>query len=275
MPIHSIASFLEKANNDTNLPLSEIRLLVMFVLNKTRIELITQSDYVLSPSELKSITQLMMRRIQGEPIAYLLGEREFFGINLHVTPDVLIPRPDTELLVELALKFAPRNGDLLDLGTGSGAVAIAINHERCDLNVTATDISVPALEIAKQNAVQLECPIAFIQSDWYENLTNSQWDIIVSNPPYIPKNDPHLSQGDLRFEPQHALTDNADGLSAYYYIIDGATIHLKPNGWLLLEHGYAQAPQVRAILEQFGFKTVTSWRDLAGIERVSGGQMRG
>jgi release factor glutamine methyltransferase len=178
------------------------------------------------------------------------------------------------LLVELGLQFAPQNSTLLDLGTGSGAIAIAIAHERQDLDVCAVDISTEALAIANKNAARLLPPdrLQLLHSDWYSALTGKVFQTIVSNPPYIVKDDPHLSQGDLRFEPINALTDHADGLSAYRHIISGAHTHLAQQGWLLMEHGYHQAEDVRALLNAAGYTQVQSWRDLAGIERVTGGQ---
>jgi release factor glutamine methyltransferase len=212
--------------------------------------------------------------LSGEPIAYLLGVREFYGLPFKVSPDVLIPRPETELLVELALSRTPENGALLDLGTGSGAIAVTIASLRPDLNITASDISTSALKIAKYNAQQLlpeNAEIRFVQSDWYQQITLQQFTTIVSNPPYIVKDDAHLFEGDLRFEPINALTDHADGLSAYRQIILGATSRLTPNGWLLMEHGYDQAKDVQTLLTEHGFREVQSWADLAGIMRVTGG----
>ena len=249
-------------------------MLLMVVLNKTRIELITQSDYLLTPSELQSYGQLEQRRVLGEPIAYLTGQREFYGLNFRVTPAVLIPRPDTELLVELALQHAAPHSALLDLGTGSGAIAVAIAHQRSDLQVWASDISEPALAVARQNALTHGCNITFVLSDWYTRLPERQWQIIVSNPPYIEQHDPHLKQGDLRFEPIHALTDHADGLSACRQLIAGAAAYLSTDGWLLIEHGYDQAAKVRELFAAHSFKQIQSWRDLGGIERVSGAQIK-
>jgi release factor glutamine methyltransferase len=176
------------------------------------------------------------------------------------------------LLVELALERLPAGGKVIDLGTGSGAVAVAIAHQRPDLEVHATDISSPALEIAARNAARHQVPVRLHKSDWYSALADSGFDLIVSNPPYIHRDDPHLSQGDLRFEPTAALTDHGDGLSALRTIIRGADRFLKPGGWLLLEHGYDQAVAVRQILTDAGFAEVQSWKDLPGIERVSGGR---
>ena len=244
----------------------------MHALKKTRIQLITRSDYLLNETEYHDILTLFHRREQGEPVAYLTGEREFFGLSLRVSPDVLIPRPDTELLAELALHYALPDTHLLDLGTGSGAIAIAVSKQRPDLHVWAGDVSQAALTVARGNAETHHCTIHFIHSDWYRQLPDIRWHTIVSNPPYIADNDPHLSQGDLRFEPINALTDHADGLSAYRILIAGATSRLHAQGWLLLEHGYDQAEAVRHLLLEYGFEQVQSWRDISGTERVSGGQ---
>ncbi|MBI3285542.1 MAG: peptide chain release factor N(5)-glutamine methyltransferase [Burkholderiales bacterium] len=253
----------------------ETRMLLMQVSGLSRIQLITQDDTRLSAEQAAQLERLLQRRLQGEPMAYLSGTREFFGLDFITTAAVLIPRPDTELLVELALQQAPPAGALLDLGTGSGAIAIAVAHQRPDLKVSAVDLSPAALAIARQNAQRLlpQNPPELLQSDWYGALPGRRFHCIVSNPPYIVKDDPHLSQGDLRFEPLNALTDHGDGLSAYRRIIDGAAAHLQPQGWILLEHGYDQAEPVRQLLQQAGFEQVQSWRDLAGIERVSGGQL--
>ena len=251
----------------------ETRILLTRTLKLSRVQLITQSERALTAAEAQTLSALIQRRLDGEPIAYIIGEREFYGLTFDVTPDVLIPRPETELLVELALERLPQQGRVLDMGTGSGAIAIAIAHSRADARVSAIDASAAALAIARGNAARHGANVAFLQSDWYSALQGQQFDLIVSNPPYIADNDIHLSQGDLRFEPLGALTDHADGLSALRIIIAGATSHLGPGGWLLMEHGYDQAAAVRALLSANAFTDVQSWQDLAGIERVSGGKV--
>ncbi|MCD6026884.1 MAG: prmC [Solimicrobium sp.] len=272
---HSITALLNELSQSASVPLSEVRLLMMYALNRTRVQLITQANDRLADSEISAVRELIRRRIQGEPIAYLTGQREFFGLSLCVTPDVLIPRPDTELLVELSLQFTPRHGTgnsaLLDLGTGSGAIAVAIAHQCNDWQIWAADISPAALTVAKNNAEKYQCQIHFVESDWYGNLPDMKWHTIVSNPPYIAQGDRHLTQGDLRFEPLDALTDHADGLSAYRQIIEGAVTRLAPDGWLLVEHGYDQAQPVRSLFAEHHFVNIQSWRDIAGIERVTGG----
>ncbi|ASU37354.1 protein-(glutamine-N5) methyltransferase, release factor-specific [Herbaspirillum sp. meg3] len=268
----SLADVLRSAPLDA----LENRILIGHALQLTRIQLITQSDRLLTAAEATQLSALFLRRLHGEPIAYIVGEREFFGLALQVTPDVLIPRPDTELLVELALERLPQQGKALDMGTGSGAIAVAIAHTRPDVTMTALDVSEGALKIAASNAQRHGAKVIFLRSDWYAALgetSEPDLDLIVSNPPYIVAGDTHLSQGDLRFEPIGALTDHADGLSALRIIIDGAAAYLKPDGWLLMEHGYDQSEAVRELLAQRGFAEVQSWRDLAGIERVSGGKL--
>jgi release factor glutamine methyltransferase len=223
----------------------ETRILLGHALNLSRVQLITQSERTLTGDEAHRLCALLARRLHGEPIAYITGRREFHGLSLQVTPDVLIPRPDTELLVDLALEKLPRNGSVLDMGTGSGAIAVAIGHARPDASVTALDASAAALDIAQRNAAQHATPVNLLLSDWYDALDANR-----------------------RFA---ALTDHADGLSALRIILAGAARHLNTGGWLLLEHGYDQAAAVRDLLAAHGFDGVTSWRDLAGIERATGG----
>ncbi|MDP3672434.1 MAG: peptide chain release factor N(5)-glutamine methyltransferase [Telluria sp.] len=256
----------------TTLPLDalENRILLGHALGLTRVGLITQSERALSAAEAQALEALVERRLKGEPIAYIVGRREFFGLDFHVTGAVLIPRPDTELLVELALERLPPQGRMLDMGTGSGAIAVAVAHTRADAQVWALDVSEAALEVARGNAAGNGAHVHFLRSDWFEALGDERFDLIASNPPYIAATDAHLSQGDLRFEPAGALTDHADGLSALRTIAAGAARHLAPQAWLLMEHGYDQAAQVRALLESHGYTEVQSWKDLAGIERVTG-----
>jgi release factor glutamine methyltransferase len=214
------------------------------------------------------------RRLDGEPIAYIVGKREFFGLHFNVGPAVLIPRPDTELIVERALERLPQgHARLLDMGTGSGAIAVAVAHTRPDADVSALDVSPDALAVAQANAAANGARVRFLHSSWFDALAAGEtFDVIASNPPYIAAGDAHLAQGDLRFEPVGALTDHADGLSALRIIIEGSPRHLMAGGWLLLEHGYDQAAAVRTLLADGGFSDVRSWQDLAGIERVSGGR---
>ncbi|WP_020655216.1 peptide chain release factor N(5)-glutamine methyltransferase [Massilia niastensis] len=251
----------------------ENRILLCHALGLPRVALITQSERALTAEEAARLGALVQRRLDGEPIAYIVGEREFFGLPFRVGPAVLIPRPDTELIVELALERLAPQGRLLDMGTGSGAIAVAVAHTRPDASVTALDVSEDALAIARANAAANGARVDFLRSDWYGALAGERFGVIASNPPYIAAGDRHLAEGDLRFEPAGALTDHADGLSALRIIIDGAPAWLEPGGWLLLEHGYDQAEAVRALLAARGFAGVQSWRDLGGIERVSGGRL--
>lgn len=250
------------------LDMLETRILLGHVLGLSRVQLITRADQLLDADQAARLQALLERRLAGEPIAYLTGEREFYGLDFRVTPAVLIPRPDTELLVELACARLPKGGSVLDMGTGSGAIAIAIAHARPDAQVCALDASAAALEVARFNAERHRVQVDFRQSDWYAGLAPRGFSMIVANPPYIVAGDSHLSEGDLRFEPIDALTDHADGLSALRAIINGAPDFLEEGGWLLMEHGYDQAASVRELLQ--GWDGVESWRDLAGIERVSG-----
>jgi release factor glutamine methyltransferase len=251
----------------------ENRILLCHATGLSRVQLITRAEQPLAPDEAARLHTMVQRRLAGEPIAYIVGKREFFGLDFSVSEAVLIPRPDTELIVELALERLPPQGRLLDMGTGSGAIAVSIAHTRPDAQVTALDVSEAALAVAGRNALDNGARVRFLQSDWFGALgPDDQFELIASNPPYIAAGDEHLAQGDLRFEPTGALTDHADGLSALRTIVDGSPAHLVPGGWLLMEHGYDQAAQVRALLDGAGYAEVQSWRDIAGIERVSGGR---
>ena len=251
------------------------RILICHALGISRTALITQSDRVLNAEEAALVSALLQRRHDGEPVAYIVGQREFFGLDFETTPAVLIPRPDTELLVELALVRLPPRGRVLDMGTGSGAIAVAIAHSRPDASVTALDVSQDALAVAARKAQRNNAKVRFLHSDWYAAVEGEQFDLIVSNPPYIADGDRHLSEGDLRFEPSGALTDFSDGLSALRIIVAGARSKLAPGSWLLMEHGYDQSAAVRELLLSSGYTDVQSWQDLAGIERVSGGRRAG
>lgn len=259
------------------LPTLETRILLGHVLGWRRTELITRDAELLDDESVHAFETLAQRRLDGEPVAQLVGTREFFGLEFEITPDVLIPRPETELLVEIGLESiaglsAPR---VLDLGTGSGAIAIGMASQRCDAHIWAIDNSPGALAVAARNALRLlgaDHPLTFIESDWTDALDPAlRFELIVSNPPYIAKNDPHLSEGDLRFEPRSALTDEADGLAAIRAIVASAPFLLANGGSLWFEHGYDQAQAARSLLTARGFSAVRSERDMAGIERVSGG----
>ncbi|HAT29972.1 MAG TPA: peptide chain release factor N(5)-glutamine methyltransferase [Janthinobacterium sp.] len=247
------------------------RILLCHALGLSRVGLITQSERVLTADEATRLSALLARRLAGEPIAYIVGRREFFGLPFEVGEAVLIPRPDTELLVELALRRLAPRARVLDMGTGSGAIAVALAHTRPDAAVSALDVSPDALAVARRNASANGVNVTFMHSDWFAALGDARFELIVANPPYIASGDRHLSEGDLRFEPVGALTDHADGLAALRQLVAGAASHLVAGGWLLMEHGYDQAAPVRALLHAAGYQQTQSWRDLAGIERVSGG----
>jgi len=219
------------------------------------------------------------RRNAGEPVAYILGEREFYGRSFQVGPDVLIPRPETELLVELALaRLAPDStARVLDLGTGSGAIAVTLACERKNIEVTGVDASPAALAVARANSARLApgAALRLIESDWFGAVAGERFDLIVGNPPYVAQDDAHLAQGDLRHEPRGALAAGPAGLDALQRICAAAPRHLQPGAWLLLEHGYDQGAACRRLLQEAGFREVLTWRDLAGIERVSGGMASG
>ncbi|MFC4160366.1 peptide chain release factor N(5)-glutamine methyltransferase [Chitinimonas lacunae] len=266
----SIADLLAECG----LPRAEARLLLGAVASLGPTQMLGFPERLVEPAAAARFRELAARRLAGEPIAYLLGSREFYSLEFNVSPAVLIPRPDTELLVDLALERLPLDAcrRVLDLGTGSGAIPVAIKKHRPDAQVSAVDLSPAALEVARGNAARHGVTIRFLQSDWFAALGDECFDLIVSNPPYIAAGDPHLEQGDLRFEPAGALSDGGDGLEHLRSIIAKAPAHLEPGGWLLCEHGYDQAEACRALLAAAGFGAVRSWCDLAGIERVSGGQ---
>ena len=267
------------------LPPNEARMLMAYVLEKhyqlPRSALLSRDEMVLDAEAFIEWQSLETKRSKGEPIAYLLGKRGFHNIDLYVAPGVLIPRAETELLVEIGLneiallkKASGTQPKLLDLGTGSGAIALAIAYAAPQALVTATDQSAEALEIAKinVNALGLQEQVKLIQGSWYEPLNQLGFDIILSNPPYIAKQDPHLNQGDLRFEPVSALTDHATGLTCLENIISGAKEHLNPNGLIALEHGFDQSEAVISLMKAAGLREVKAHLDLAGHHRVASGR---
>ena len=268
---------LESWLNNSGLPRLEARMLLQHVLTISHSHIIAHGTQLLSNSELASLNQLCQRRLAGEPLAYLLGWREFYGRRFQVSEAVLIPRPETEHLVDAVLAHLPAQGTLWDLGTGSGAIAVTIACERPDAQIWAADISEEALAVAQANASALQAQVRFGQGSWYQAQPQPaphSVDVIVSNPPYIDAQDPHLQQGDLRFEPQQALTDNHNGLSAFETIIAGAPDFLRADGWLLFEHGYDQGEAVRNILLQYKFRKIQTLADLAGLDRVTLGQIK-
>ncbi len=257
--------------------LMEARVLLCHVLQCSAARLVAWPEERLDATDWAAYRQLVERRIAGEPVAYLVGQREFYGRAFLVTPAVLIPRPETELLIELALAHFDEHRALrvLDLGTGSGAVAISLALELNGADVIGLDRSREALWVAMANAARFGASVSFVQSDWFDALGDERFHLIVANPPYIAADDPHLEQGDLRFEPRTALASGASGLDDLAAIIHGAPARLETRGWLFVEHGHDQATAVRGLLTDAGFASIASWKDLAGIERVSGGRWLG
>lgn len=253
----------------------DAELLLAYALSKSRSWLIAHADDALSPEHVSAYKLLVEQREAGEPIAYITGRRGFWTLDLQVTSDTLIPRPETELLVERALQHVPadRACDVLDLGTGSGAIALAIARERPRARVVATDVNADTLAVAQHNARHHHVHnITFMLGDWFAPLGERRFDVIVSNPPYIESGDPHLQQGDLRFEPMRALASGVDGLDDIRRIVAGAADHLVSGGWLLFEHGWNQGEAVRTLLRAADFVGLSTTHDLEQRDRVSAGQ---
>jgi release factor glutamine methyltransferase len=277
--VHTVKAALEEAM--VTIDRIDAHVLMAHVLGVNRAYLAANPMRVLTETEDAKVDMLVTRRALGEPVAYLVERREFYSRDFAVCPGVLIPRPETETLVEAALaRFVPRTAhfvpEVLDLGTGSGAIAVTLACERPDIRVTATDASEDALAVARANAESHGCTgrIELLHGSWYEPLAGRRFDLIVSNPPYVAQGDEHLGEGDLRFEPARALTDgSSDGLASIRAIAAGARSHLNRGGWLLLEHGYDQRAAVDRILEEAGFRERISIADLAGIPRVGGGTL--
>jgi release factor glutamine methyltransferase len=255
----------------------DAELLLAHVLDVPRASVIARDERELTPEELGDFERLLARRLEGEPLAYLTGTREFWSLELEVTPAVLVPRPETELLVEWVLSLPrKRESRVFDLGTGSGAIALAVASELPEASVVAGDLSAAALAVARGNAGRLRLRnVEFVQGEYFQALDsrlrgNDGFDVIVSNPPYVAEGDPHLAE--LRFEPALALTSGRDGLDALRAIAAGAPAFLQPGGWLLVEHGATQGGPVRELFARAGFAQVETRRDLAGLERATGGR---
>ncbi len=267
-----IAAALGLAHRDARL---DARVLAAHVLGVDAAWLVAHDTDPLSDTHVAAFESLLAQRLEGVPIAYLVGTREFYGRPFLVSPDVLIPRPDTELLVERALACLPPDQAMavLDLGTGSGCIAITLALERPLARVTAVDRSAAALAMAQHNADLLNGRVEFLNSDWFAALGGRRFDLIVSNPPYIAAADLHLARGDVRFEPLTALAAGQDGLDDLRHLTRAAGAHLRPGGVLLLEHGYDQSDAIQALLRESGIRPPQSWADLSGILRVSGGEV--
>ncbi len=258
----------------SRLPASEARLLVAFALGVGRAHLAAHAEDDVGARAAQAIEALFARRRAGEPIAYLTGEREFFGLSLRVTPAVLIPRPETELVVEQSLEAIARLASprVLDLGTGSGAIAVAIAHARPDAEVWASDTSAAALDIARENAALHGVRVRFVHGVWFGALGGERFDLIAANPPYVAHGDPHLREGDLPFEPEVAQLGGPDGMECLRHIAMAAREHLFPGGWLVVEHGHDQGERCRELFAENGFSDVEDLRDLAGLPRVCKGK---
>jgi release factor glutamine methyltransferase len=248
---------------------ADARMLLGHVMGASHAFLIAHGEQHLSDAQRESFLALAARRCSGEPIAYLVGIREFYGRTFRIDPAVLIPRPETELLVEAALARAVRAAQVLDLGTGSGNVAVTIALERPDVHVTGVDASQAALAVARDNAVAFGARnVALLDGDWFAPLGGRRFDVIVSNPPYVAEADPHLGQGDLRFEPAIALRAGRDGLACIRHLVAHAASALNPGGWLLFEHGHDQGQTCRTLLRAAGYQEVQTLHDLADLPRI-------
>lgn len=279
--MHSIKSVLAKAaatlTSISDSALLDAEVLLCLALDKPRSYLRAWPDKPLQPAQLTAFTALLEQRQQGTPIAYITGNREFWSREFQVGPEVLIPRPDTELLIELSLKLIPLDQpcNIIDLGTGSGIIAITLAAERPQAHISATDFSQAALDIARRNADKHRISnIEFYRSDWFKGIPQHAFNLIISNPPYIAEDDPHLHQGDLRFEPQTALSAPEQGLADISIIATAARNYLAPNGHLLIEHGYNQQQPVQALFQALHYDQVKTYTDLSGQPRATYGLMR-
>ncbi|HDR2687142.1 peptide chain release factor N(5)-glutamine methyltransferase [Enterobacter ludwigii] len=255
-------------------PKRDAEILLEFVTGKARTYLLAFGETQLSAEQEAQLATLLARRKTGEPVAHLVGEREFWSLPLYVSPATLIPRPDTECLVEQALSRLPAQAcRILDLGTGTGAIALALASERPDCEVTAVDVMPDAVALAQRNVARLGFPnVTVLQSSWFSALDNRTFGMIVSNPPYIDEHDPHLTQGDVRFEPLTALVAANEGLADIVHIVTTSRQHLLPGGWLLIEHGWTQGDAVRDVFIAAGYRAVETCRDYGGNDRLTLGQ---
>lgn len=267
------APSIESLVRESGLPRQEAEILLRAVLGRGRAHLIAHAADSVESSTAHTARAWFARRRAGEPVAYITRRREFYGLALRLTPDVLIPRPETEQLVEAALERLAEvpSARVLELGTGSGAIAVTLASLKPRWKITAVDVSEAALDVARRNALDHAVEIEFARSDWFESVGPGAFDLIVSNPPYVAAGDPHLERGDARFEPRIALVGGADGLACLREIAAGALRRLRPGGWLILEHGYDQGERCVNLLRGLGYAEVIDCRDLAGLPRVCSG----
>ncbi|EMN4128884.1 MULTISPECIES: peptide chain release factor N(5)-glutamine methyltransferase [Providencia] len=252
----------------------DAEILLQHITGQSRSFIFAFAETTLTPEEYQALEALLSRREQGEPIAYIIGEREFWSLPLFVSPATLIPRPDTECLVEQALsRLPPQSCRILDLGTGTGAIALALASERLDSSVVGVDFNPEAVSLAQRNQQRLAIDnVQFLQSNWFSSLSSQHFDMIVSNPPYIDENDLHLQQGDVRFEPLTALVADNQGLADLDHIVSKSREYLSQQGWLLVEHGWQQGVAVRELFKQYGYSNIETCQDYGGRDRITLGQ---
>lgn len=275
MPETSLGSWLQQASQQLHQagldsPRHEAQCLLSHLLQKNTAFFYARPEFLLNADQLQQLNVWLQQRLEGQPLAWILGQWEFWGLPIKVSPATLIPRADTERLVELALEVCQQpDARVLDLGTGTGAVALALKKERPGWLVEAVDFKAEAVALARDNARSLKLDVKIWQSDWWQQIPPGQYDLLVSNPPYIHPNDPHLVQGDLRFEPVSALVGGEDGLQAYRDLLASILQRLTPGGYLLVEHGYDQADIISELFSLAGLESIQSYRDYAGQPRVT------